>query len=325
MSKNKAFKVIVALSLMALVLTSAVFAQAGARGRGRTTSYTLTINSNVRGAQVQIDGENRGSTPVSVTLSRGQYDLEVRADGYRTYTERISINGDTTINADLEAINYTLSVSANVNNAEIVVEGEGEGRGSLRIAVQPGEYRIRASADGYRSWSRTVNVNSDTTVRAELDPITYSLNIDPDLGNAQIVVEGVGQGRGSANFSVRPGTYTVRITAPGYDDYTTRVNIRGNQTIRPRLTPSTVTVRVEIPESMLAGGNRNPKEADSDRSGEFTVFIDGNEQSGSTFQVRPGRHDFRIVSGGWSANGSFVLNPGQTYVLKPSLTLSLEQ
>ncbi|MFP4484218.1 MAG: PEGA domain-containing protein [Spirochaetaceae bacterium] len=252
MSKKKALKSIVALALMALVFTGAVFAQAGARGRSRTVSYTLTVNSNVRGAQVRIDGEDRGTTPLSVTLSRGQYDLQVSADGYRSYTERVAMNGDTTIDATLE-------------------------------------------------------------------PIEYSLRIDPNVDDARIVVENVGDGRGSANFRVRPGNYTVRITAQGYDDYRTRINVRGNQTIRPRLTPSTVTVRVQIPDEMRTG---SPKDDDARA---FTVFIDGDEQDGSTFQVRPGRHEFRIVSGGWSANGDFVLNPGRSYVLRPSLTLTMEQ
>lgn len=317
--RNSKVKIVVAVALMALVFTSAVFAQAGARGRSRDSGYTLTVRANVDGAQVAINGEVQSErTPAQISLRPGDYDVRVTASGYRPWTTTVTLRSDTTINADLEPMNYTLSVTSNVNNAEIVVERHGMGRGNYRVQVPPGRYEVRVSADGYQPWSRTVNVNSDTTLRANLDPITYSLNINPNVNNAQIVVQGVGQGRGSANFSVRPGNYTVRITAPGYDDYTTRVNIRGNQTIRPRLTPSTVTVRLEIPENMIEG---NPKEAEES----FVTYIDGTAYNGTTFQIRPGRHDFRIVSGGWSANGSFVLNPGQTYVLKPSLTLSLEQ
>ena len=242
-----------ALALMALVITSAVFAQSGSRGgRSRTRSYTLTVESNVRGADVSIDGQVRGQTPLSLELDRADYRVEVSADGYRSYSETVPLSGDREVYANLQAVEY-------------------------------------------------------------------SLNVDPNVDGAQIEIEGKGQARGSMRVTVTPGTYRVTITAPGYDDFTTRVTVRGDQTLRPELTPSTVTVRVVIPDSMRSGG---PKD-DNDES--FTVFIDGDQFTGSTFQVRPGRRDFRIVSGAWAAEGRFVLRPGEEYTLRPSLTLTLEQ
>ena len=211
----------------------------------------------------------------------------------------------------------TLTVQTNVDSAQISINGDRQGGNPpWEFTLTPDTYRITVAADGYRTFQENVTLESGETrtLNANLEAQTFSLNVDPNVDGAQIEIEGAGQGRGSVQVSVRPGTYTVRITAPGYDTYTTRVTVRGDQTLRPELTPSTVTVRVEVPDTMRA---------DNDES--FTVFIDGDQFTGSTFQVRPGRRDFRIVSGAWAAEGRFVLRPGEEYTLRPSLTLTLEQ
>jgi hypothetical protein len=181
-------------------------------------------------------------------------------------------------------------------------------------------YRIAVVADGYQTFRQTVTLEAGqtTTVNANLEPITYDLNVDPGIGDAQIVIEGAGQGRGSLRVSLRPGTYTVRITAPGFQNFRTQVTIRGDQTLRPTLQPAFATLQIEIPREMIAG---DPDEMED----EFDIYVDGQLQSGMQFQVEPGRRQFRLESGAWAVNGDFVVEAGRTYVLRPRLTLSLEQ
>lgn len=54
----------------------------------------LEVASNVSGARVFVDGEERGTTPLSLDdLPPGRHELRVSAAGYRTYTETLELVG----------------------------------------------------------------------------------------------------------------------------------------------------------------------------------------------------------------------------------------
>ena len=63
----------------------------------------LTVNANVVGAAIYVDGKNVGLTPFSdaITLSAGAHQVTVQKDDYSTYTTRVEIaaNEATTVDA----------------------------------------------------------------------------------------------------------------------------------------------------------------------------------------------------------------------------------
>ncbi len=63
--------------------------------------FRLTVRSNVYYDEVFIDGVAYGSTKLDVMLPPGEYDLEVRKPGHRSYRERISLSGNQTVTAEL--------------------------------------------------------------------------------------------------------------------------------------------------------------------------------------------------------------------------------
>lgn len=320
-----------ALTIALLVLFVplwALEAQSGASGRGRTRSRTATVivETNVSDARVSVNGDLQGgSPPWEFTLNPGDYRITVAAPGYETFRDTINVSaGQTvTVDADLASDRGRLRVETNVSDAEIELNGDRRGGDPpWNFQLEPGRYRVEVSASGYETYRETVNLRAgqSVTLDADLDEQSYSINIDPEIEGARITIEGELQAQGSLRTSLRPGRYEIRIEAPGFDTYTRTITIRGNVTLRPQLNPSTVTVRVEIPDDMRADDDDWDEDDD-----DFVVYIDGTAYTGRTLQVRPGRHTFRIVSGGWAAEGRFVLRPGQTYTLRPSLTLTMEQ
>ena len=214
----------------------------------------------------------------------------------------------------------TLVVESNVSSAQITINSDRQGGGPpWEFDLRPGDYRVLVSADGYRTFGQNISLSAgdSITLDATLEPVTYDLNVDPGIGSAQIEIEGAGQGSGSLQVSLRPGTYTVRITAPGYQSFRTQVTIRGDQTLRPTLQPALASLRVRIPSEMIVGER-------DDMEDDLEIYVDGQRQDGIRFQVEPGQHVFRIVSGDWAAEGRFSVEAGNDYVLRPRLTLSLE-
>ena len=65
---------------------------------------TLIINSNPSGADVYINGNYKGITPMSLALDSGTYEVKILKDGYKEYTKIITLTPGKTINinANLE-------------------------------------------------------------------------------------------------------------------------------------------------------------------------------------------------------------------------------
>ena len=65
-------------------------------------SHRLTVTSNVRGAEISIDGvRQRETTPAVFTLRPGTYTVVVEARGYQPWRIRVTLDSDQTIRAEL--------------------------------------------------------------------------------------------------------------------------------------------------------------------------------------------------------------------------------
>lgn len=63
----------------------------GCAGIINGTSQSVTINSTPEDAEVYIDGELRGTTPLTVKLKKNRYDtIMVKKKGYKTLTKPLS-------------------------------------------------------------------------------------------------------------------------------------------------------------------------------------------------------------------------------------------
>jgi eukaryotic-like serine/threonine-protein kinase len=225
--KRRTFAAVTAIAL-SLLFVGQVFAQsaAGGRSRSRTTTYDVTITSNVRGASVYVDGQGvKGGTPVTVQLGAGDHNFRVSADGYHDYTTRVNVSKAITINAVLQPLNRELRISSNVDSAQVYINGDYKGTTSFRDQLPPGRYTIRITASGYLDYNTTISLNSDTSIRAVLEPAFATLrlsvqgsylnpNVKDPVGMLELYVDG--QIQRSTTVQVSPGRHTVRITSGGF-------------------------------------------------------------------------------------------------------------
>jgi hypothetical protein len=70
-------------------------------------SFQVSVNANVQGAAVIINGQQLGQTPFATALVPGTYALIVRAPGYLDYQAQIAVNGPQAINAGLQQATAT--------------------------------------------------------------------------------------------------------------------------------------------------------------------------------------------------------------------------
>jgi len=297
----------------------------------------LTVKCNVSGAQVYVNGRLAGYTQpnFSQLLGAGDYEIVVKAKGYPDYKTSVRISRDPVIvNATLGApqvvpppqiLNYGLSVSANVNGAEVYVNGNLAGRTPFNGQVPQGSYAVVVKAPGYSDYSQNVVVNGPTRVNATLQAMTYQVSVTAaNVHGATVFVNGAQVGQSPYQAFLMPGTYTISIKAPGFIDYQAQINVNGPETVNAVLQPMTASWQFRIPEGFL---NRDIRQG---QSRYIEVYLDGVRQGEAPGpavaggQMTAGRHTFRFVIGGMSVETQVDAQAGRAYVLEPFIGINVK-
>ena len=191
-------------------------------------STPLNVLSNIAGADVYLSGTFVGKTPLSIKVVPAIYDVVVKAPGYRDFVQNTRIFAATQINATLSplVIQATLSVTANVQGAEVLVNGNPAGRTPFNAQLPQGSYTVLVRAPGYLDYSQNVLLSGPVAVNATLQPLAASFQVavpeayvNKDLkgghwSQIMIYVDGVLQ-RGATGGQLLPGRHVIRVTSGG--------------------------------------------------------------------------------------------------------------
>ncbi|RIH90527.1 PEGA domain protein [Calidithermus terrae] len=210
-------------------------------------SGTLAVTSNPPGAQVFVNGQLVGNTPVNLSLNPGSYTLELRRQGYQTYRTTVAIapgaNSRVNVNLSPAVSQGVLTVTSNPSNADVYVNGRLVGRTPYSARLNSGTYTVEVRRAGYQDYRTTVTVQAGrtTTVNATLAlpaPPTGStgvLSVVTDVPGADVYIDGRLAGRTPINLQLRPGRYTLEVRSGGRVVYRQAVQVRPNRTTTVRI------------------------------------------------------------------------------------------
>lgn len=69
-----------------------------------STSASLTVDSSITGADIEVDGSFVGSTPSTISVQPGQHTITVKKKGYADWSRTMNVSGSGVhVSADLEA------------------------------------------------------------------------------------------------------------------------------------------------------------------------------------------------------------------------------
>jgi len=180
------------------------------------------------GAEVRVDGELIGTTPIEdYELRPGTHQVQFNAERYLTELVTIDVEGGhvrAAVEAELTPSWAPVSVSSRPSGAEIRVDGRLMGATPAELELTAGDREIEISRAGYNAWSRQVRVVADEPqvlpeVVLTLADARISLTSVPD--DASISVDGEHVGRTPFDLSLRPNVaHTVRVSKPGYESET---------------------------------------------------------------------------------------------------------
>lgn len=223
----------------------------------------LSVNVNVNGADVFL---NTGtlytqSGHSSVTLKSGYYYLYATSPGYSAYSNYINVvsGKNMTVNITLSKVNdYGYLIGTGLpDNAVITANGVGipVQNGQFNQTVKAGSYVVSASASGYTSVVKQINVTKDKVSNVTFD-LKKSSNTYEVSGYLMpykqseapsVLFDGVVSYLNQTGYFqtfVTAGTYHISASENGYFSITKNVTISSNQSFvitlkqLPRMTSS---------------------------------------------------------------------------------------
>jgi PEGA domain len=127
------------------------------------------VQSRPEGAQVKIDGEVKGNTPLTVRLDAGAHVMEVQSGKSepRVIPLMISAGVQTSQYVELQGVAKTggLEISSDPAGARITIDGRPRGTTPATIAdLSPGDHSVVLEAGG-RKVVQSVRIQAGTTAK----------------------------------------------------------------------------------------------------------------------------------------------------------------
>ena len=270
-------------------------------------------------AQVAVDGEEVGSTPVEgLSLEPGVHEIVVRAERFLDFEGEVEIEGmeiEQTFTAELVPNWALVSVSSKPAGAELWVGGELRGETPLTAEVEAGEREFELRLDHHNTWTRTYTV--EPNVPKTLDEVVLKkadgrLSLASDPGGASVTVNGKYRGRTPLRLSLPPGrSHEIKLNKAGYEPVARTLEMRSNQgrSLRLDLAPLYGEIKVTV----------QPQDAQ--------LIVDGESRGSAnqTLTLTALPHEIEITKAGYETIRRTVTpKPGFPQALRVSLR-TLEQ
>lgn len=226
----------------------------------------LAVTVDVDGATVALDGKEIGvgRTVILDPAPRGTHELTVEADGYGEWRARVNLSPGvvTPVEVNLRGSLGAIAVSTKPEGAMVSVDGEEKGEAPVKVEpLTPGAHGVRIDHETRSTVLQQVVVDPGKTVELNTRLIRESgaLEVKPTVADARVLVNGVEIGRGKVAIeNLRPGTYSVRVTAPDHTDFIKSVVVEQDKR-------ASVTARLE---SFQFDGGRSRRLAGGPPGGE---------------------------------------------------------
>jgi formylglycine-generating enzyme required for sulfatase activity len=119
----------------------------------------LQVNTIPRGANVTVNGNYRGQSPIRIALSPDiNYEIGLSKAGYGSMVRRVRLAAAAAeaITVDLTARVGEVRIEVLPGDAQILVDGQSRGTGSMTLRLSSAPHQLEVQRDGYQSFSRSV-------------------------------------------------------------------------------------------------------------------------------------------------------------------------
>lgn len=252
-------------------------------------SGALKVTSEPAGAEVRINGEVAGVTPLELAnVAKGRSVVAFALRGYAAETREISLRAgdEQSLHVQLKGLPGSIRVTSNCRGASVFLDGRLRGKTPLDIdGVEAGDHELRVTAENRSPSTRLVSVGRGEKVSVDigLESEFGTVSVTTAPAGAQVLLDGrpIGTSRKGASEGegvvtadgVNPGEHEVTVKLHGYADAKRKVTVeKGGKSelavsLRAKFTPD-----VEV-ESL---------------SGTYRGVMKSNNSDGVMVEISPG-------------------------------------
>ena len=217
------------------------------------------------GSSIRINDQT-GS--ISQRLAPGRYTVTVTQDGYKTFTQIVTVTiGQTTqVTATLELLPSQLTILVTTPNARVTVNGRLVALDNNRATITiNGETKVEVTASGFATQSQTIMLKpgENRSFSFALEPLKTVVSVDVNVLNATVSINGqtVPSFNGVATLTVSGSSATITISAPGFATINRTLNFTPGdaQNLKIELQPSsTSSTTPTVPVPVATSSNTTP-------------------------------------------------------------------
>ncbi|MDD9897219.1 MAG: PEGA domain-containing protein [Gammaproteobacteria bacterium] len=278
------------------------------------------------GADVLLDGEVIGITPVNAEILQGRRDLTLKLAGHKAWQEDFDIIAGEDFKVplvELEPADGLVFIRSNPSAASVTIGGEFKGLTPLEVALPPGQnHELSFFKSGYYSSRTSIRTepNQERELNVSLDPELASVSVIAQPEDAELYVNGEFRGLANQTLELMAASQQIEIRKDGFVPYTAEFTSRPGldqairvtlksleqarlEQIRPVITTAAgQELKLFYPGAFTMGASRReagrrPNENLRDIQLERAFYIGFNEVSNAEFRQFSADHSSGTVSG----------------------------
>lgn len=119
----------------------------------------------IHGGEWYLNGRNCGYTPGSIELDEGVYTLEIKADGYEPWVNKIEVTAGETVRPVIKMTRSSGVIKLTSTPAGTwYLNGQKQGKTPAEKEIKAGTYTVKVAAKGYKTWQKKLTLESGRTI-----------------------------------------------------------------------------------------------------------------------------------------------------------------
>ena len=222
--------------VLSMVLVSQVISAPSTQQANLGSTAQLRMFSNPADAEISINGKTKGTTPLTLTLSPGQYLLLAEKIGHNSIRKTINLTSEQmkTCELHLQPINGLLLIHSSPSGAEVEIDNASRGTTPTFIGDLPlGQYRARFTKAGYLPKEVEIKVDkrAPQQINVSLTSDSASLTIDSVPQGAAVTINGISRGQTPCSVERIPsGKATLEMLLDGFQNYNENLVLSAGET-----------------------------------------------------------------------------------------------
>ncbi len=216
---------------------------------------TLRVNSRPQGAEVYVDGDLKGRTPLTVPrVEAGDRTVIIHSDGFADSTEAVTVraNQTTDLSKALAEMTGKLEVTTVPDDAQVFIDDKYVGQSPYKNpALRVGSYKVALKLKNYSDSGSSVTVEANRTARVDetMKGLPGKIMVTTTPPGAKVYVDGNEAGKSLWSGAAEPGMHKVRVSLDGYQDGEKDLEVKPGQSAA-----ATFTLE-EAPKGYAGGGS----------------------------------------------------------------------